>query len=255
MNGNKLFSEEQIKLANDLTEFVRRGSQLIVDANTEHIGKWRDDDFIAVEAHNEYMLWKDDAVNFLRGNHIKEWGIFSAGDSVPFVKAGLDYSDGDSVKSQRLLKNIREETTAKLIILRDIKDQIISGEYQPKILPKSKVFDETPGMFSFNLRTGELCRYPKDIFAPIPFNVGDGHYKILKTLIEEKLKGTHYVPTQELMESGEYGTVDTCRKEIGVIRTKIAGAFHVGRQEFVASMKGAGYKISDKIEIHFIPTP
>lgn len=74
------------------------------------------------ETFKDYYIWKIDMENFfLKYNFNDEASFFSEGDSTPILKSGLGYSYIESTKSQRLLKDIREETRNKLKFLRDFK--------------------------------------------------------------------------------------------------------------------------------------
>lgn len=247
MKGNKRFSKEQIKFAKEITEFVRKGSEIIMNANTEHLGKWRDDDFIAVEAHQEYMLWKIDVADFLQNKHIKEWQVFRAVDSVPFVKGGMEYSYRDSEKTQKLLKNIREEATKKLMTLREVRDYAMQSK--PK---RHEEKDKTLfGSFYLDIVNGELRRLPKEVYQAkvITLEPNSGRFKVMKKLIEEKARGNHFSETGELARIGGYDKNKTCRTTIGTMRKKIADVFGVCDKEFIDGTQNQGYRIGDKINI------
>jgi len=79
------------------------------------------DQFLAVNIHNSFVLWRSSVREFVSGNYSKVAQQFFEADSVPNMKGGIEYGDVASEKSQTLLKNIREDTSKKLGLLRQLK--------------------------------------------------------------------------------------------------------------------------------------
>lgn len=73
-----------------------------------------------------YSLWKDDVGLFLRKNgFLDEAEFFFEADSVPVMISGLAYGNPLSSQSRLLMKDIREEVSKKLKVLRKVRARLV----------------------------------------------------------------------------------------------------------------------------------
>lgn len=168
------------------------------------------DQFIACDAHDEYMKWKLQVRGFcykngyLNENHhlyktalrLRLLDLYD--DTVPPLKtestgtssmlsqsitgtrSGIPYGDPYSPQSQILLRNIREETTKKVEILQEMED----------FLSKIRIIEKKPdGNFSYK---GKLLEVSKDTLwftlFDIVYELTDGNGEISNEKIESALR-------------------------------------------------------------------
>ena len=97
---------------------------------------YSDNQFIAVNAHNKFAIWREEIKElFVRegfdSSDHPQWPLMArlyVSDSVPHFKGGIEYGDPSSDKSQTLLRNIREETTRKLETLQQVRAALEKGK-------------------------------------------------------------------------------------------------------------------------------
>lgn len=136
---NQEWSNEHEKWS--LQDLIDKGIELTREAQ-EGDALYRDQ-FIAVDAHNKFSIWRIALRDFLYREkyfepinplYSKVEPLLEA-DSVPMLKGGIEYGDPQSEKSQTLLRNIREETKRKLQILREVREvvgSIVGAKYDTK---------------------------------------------------------------------------------------------------------------------------
>jgi len=136
--------------------------------------------FIAVDAHNRYDSWIIDIKEFfernelndIKNNHFSLVEIFYLGDSVPLPKAGPEYVDPASERSQILLKNIRVEATKKFELLRKLKDEMFA-----KHLSKSNKEMASPSWVPANLKWEKVTLKVKEGLQDIEIHYDGKHIK------------------------------------------------------------------------------
>lgn len=104
----------------DLDELIIDGINITRQAQ-EGDALYSDNQFLAVDVHHRFVLWRFNIREFVSKYYPKSAQKFFEADSVPDMKGGIEYGDVTSEKSQTLLKNIREETSKKLGLLRQLK--------------------------------------------------------------------------------------------------------------------------------------
>ena len=111
-------------------DFIREGTQLSWLAQETEASS-SGNKFIAVDVHDHFMIWYLELKRFLslkgyfnnkHSDYLKVAPLLDAGN-VSCLKGGTEYGNPESLKSQRLLKNIRKEITDILKLLRQISSE------------------------------------------------------------------------------------------------------------------------------------
>ena len=108
------------KKLGDLDNLITDGINITRQAQ-EGNALYSDNQFLAVDIHHRFVLWRFNIREFVSKYYPKSAQEFFEADSVPDMKGGIEYGNVTSEKSQTLLKNIREETSKKLDLLRQLK--------------------------------------------------------------------------------------------------------------------------------------
>ena len=235
----------------ELDKFIEQAALIGKQCSDEHVRRSHNT-FLAVDIHNEYIIWKLEFDAFLqKAGFSTDAKLFRVENSVPLLKGGIEYGDKDSEESRALIKAISVELDEKLRHIREI--------YQREHIKKIAAPSAAPEInlnFYFNKQDGELTRYPKEILGSTTFTVGEGRYKILVILIEEKQFRNEYVPTEELQNDGGYKSTQKCREAIHSIRAMVEDTFKgIKGDEFIEAKKGSGYRIGKEMRIEFTDTP
>jgi len=203
-----------------------------------------EDIYILVDLRDDYIKWF--------GN-IKEEKEFSKFGSL----RTSDFVITDHMKNGGISTSDRYHEVKKLLEKEmDLRIEFFSRIETTKEKTKSPQKIHNDLIFSFNLSTGELSRYPKELHGSIEFNITQGRAKVLKFLIEEKDNGDHYTSTEKLTAVGEYRTSEKCREGIHKIRENVHKKFrNVQGDEFIESKQTDGYRIGTRIAISFEDTP
>lgn len=86
--------------------------------------RWSTNDFLAVDVHNKYMIWKCDAQEFLQDHDfLLDAKFLMVENAVPMLKGGIEYGDKDSAQSRGLIRAISLELDEKLKHLRSLSHQ------------------------------------------------------------------------------------------------------------------------------------
>lgn len=104
-----------------LIEFIDGATEIGKMCSDEYVHR-SNDEFLAVEVHNKYVLWKDEVWDYLRNEKgmIVDAKLFFVENSVPWIKGGLEYSYKDSRESRALIKAISIELDEKLKHIREL---------------------------------------------------------------------------------------------------------------------------------------
>ena len=122
-------------------DFIREGTQLSWLAQETEASS-SGNKFIAVDVHDHFMIWYLELKRFLslkgyfnnkHSDYLKVAPLLDAGN-VPRLKGGTEYGNPESLKSQRLLKNIRKEITDILKLLRQISSEADKTDNQNRML-------------------------------------------------------------------------------------------------------------------------
>ena len=110
----------QTKRSRELEKLILEGVNLTRHAQ-EGDALYSSNQFLAVDIHNSFVSWRQKIKDFVSKNYPYKVALtFFEADSVPHFKGGIEYGDVTSNKSQILLRSIREETTRKLSLLRQL---------------------------------------------------------------------------------------------------------------------------------------
>ncbi|MBI2473385.1 hypothetical protein HYV70_02425 [Candidatus Uhrbacteria bacterium] len=79
------------------------------------------------EIHHKFIMWKQSAKDLLKDeakNEELDIGFLFEGDGVPLIKAGPEYSDPMSERSQKLFTNIRIAASSHLRKIKEIYEEV-----------------------------------------------------------------------------------------------------------------------------------
>ncbi|MFA4819132.1 MAG: hypothetical protein WC621_04805 [Patescibacteria group bacterium] len=108
------------KKLRELNELIFEGVNITRYAQ-EGNALYSNNQFLAVDVHNQFVLWRIKVRGFVLKNYPNNISTFFKADSIPDLKGGIEYGDVTSEKSQILLRNIREESSRKIELLEQLK--------------------------------------------------------------------------------------------------------------------------------------
>lgn len=240
-----------LKFSQELTKFIERAAEIGRLCSDESVKRSRNE-FLAVDIHDKYIIWKIEFYNFLFSQKLYEdASLFRIENTVPYLKSGVEYGGKDSVESRGLIKAISLELDEKLKHIRELYQQ----NKQIVNTRKNKVVSSTNVIFYFNQSNGELSLYPKEKNKICTFVVGKRRYKIIGVLIQEKENGNHYVLTGDLAEEAGYKSSQKCREGVHAIRAIVEKTFKkIKGDEFIEGKQTEGYRIGEKFDVSFEDT-
>jgi hypothetical protein len=142
---------KQSEILKKLLIFIEDGNE-ISRFCSDHVIDYSDES-VAITLHTKYMIWKAKVGEFLGQSKFKiDWKLFTNENAVPYLIGGFDYGFKDSLKSQNLIKAIRQEIGEKIKHLGEIYRRVEDTEIKR---PTQKTYT-----FSLNkLPRSKLTRY------------------------------------------------------------------------------------------------
>lgn len=120
----------------EIAELVKQANDVGVLCSDEAV-RWSTNDFLAVDIHNKYMIWKCDVQEFLQKHDLLlEAKFFMVENTVPMVKGGIEYGDKNSEQSRGLIKAISLDLDEKLKHLRELSRRV-NNKKTEKVIKKS----------------------------------------------------------------------------------------------------------------------